>query len=127
MITGANKHFLLFLAIIAEMILKHALCDDDFEQIRRANSVASKLGDAMNKSERRGNMRIENGAGHELEMYYGSYGGASNCENCLVKARWLAEELGVKTLHVPACKRKPGDEFAFPTMNILDYLDRESV
>ena len=127
MITGANTHFLLFLAIIAEMILKHALCDDDFEQIRSANSVASKLGDAMNKSERRGNMRIENGAGHELEMYYGSYGGASNCENCLVKARWLAEELGVKTLHVPACKRKPGDEFVFPTMNILDYFDRESV
>ena len=33
---------------------------------------------------------------------------ASNCETCLVKARWLAEMLEVETLHVPACKRKAG-------------------
>ena len=60
-------------------------------------------------------------------MYYGLFGGASNCENCLVKARWLAEKLRVDTLHVPACKRKPGDEEQFPTMNPMEYFDERSL
>ena len=63
----------------------------------------------------------------EVHMYYGSFGGASNCENCLVKARWLAETLQVDTLHVPACKRKPGDERQFPTMNPMEYFDERSL
>ena len=63
----------------------------------------------------------------EVHMYYGSFGGASNCENCLVKARWLAEKLRVDTLHVPACKRKPGDEEQFPTMNPMEYFDERSL
>ena len=63
----------------------------------------------------------------EVHMYYGSFGGASNCENCLVKARWLAEKLKVDTLHVPACKRKPGDEEQFPTMNPMEYFDERSL
>ena len=63
----------------------------------------------------------------EVHMYYGSFGGASNCENCLVKARWLAETLQVDTLHVPACKRKPGDEEQFPTMNPMEYFDERSL
>ena len=66
-------------------------------------------------------------SGTDVHMYYGSFGGASNCENCLVKARWLAEKLRVDTLHVPACKRKPGDENAYPTMNPLEYFDRNSL
>ena len=66
-------------------------------------------------------------SGTDVHMYYGSFGGASNCENCLVKARWLAEKLRVDTLHVPACKRKPGDESAYPTMNPLEYFDRDSL
>lgn len=66
-------------------------------------------------------------SGTDVHMYYGSFGGASNCENCLVKARWLAEKLRVDTLHVPACKRKPGDENAYPTMNPLEYFDRDSL
>ena len=67
------------------------------------------------------------GQGRGIKMYYGSFGGASNCETCLVKARWLAEMLEVETLHVPACKRKPGDERAYPTMNPLEYFERESL
>ena len=67
------------------------------------------------------------GRGRGIKMYYGSFGGASNCETCLVKARWLAEMLEVETLHVPACKRKPGDERAYPTMNPLEYFERESL
>ena len=67
------------------------------------------------------------GQGRGIQMYYGSFGGASNCETCLVKARWLAEVLEVETLHVPACKRKPGDERAYPTMNPLEYFERESL
>ena len=66
-------------------------------------------------------------SGTDVHMYYGSFGGASNCENCLVKARWLAEKLRVDTLHVPACKRKPGDENMYPTMNPLEYFDRDSL
>ena len=67
------------------------------------------------------------GQGRGIKMYYGSFGGASNCETCLVKARWLAEMLEVETLHVPACKRKAGDERAYPTMNPLEYFERESL
>ncbi len=46
------------------------------------------------------------GQGRGIQMYYGSFGGASNCETCLVKARWLAEVLEVETLR----KGVPDDE-----------------
>jgi len=38
-----------------------------------------------------------------LSIYYASFGGESNCEFCLQKARWIAEFVNATTLFVPTC------------------------
>ena len=38
-----------------------------------------------------------------LRLYYSSFGGESNCEFCLQKARWIASFVGASALYVPTC------------------------
>ena len=38
-----------------------------------------------------------------FSVYYASFGGESNCEFCLQKARWIAEYVNATTLFVPTC------------------------
>ena len=115
--SSSRLFFLLFLSVSVsngrfEVKAEEALTEDNGE-----------LGVAKQFNPSRNDARDN----QEVHMYYGSFGGASNCENCLVKARWLAETLQVDTLHVPACKRKPGDERQFPTMNPMEYFDERSL
>ena len=115
--SSSRLFFLLFLSVSVsngrfEVKAEEALTEDNGE-----------LGVAKQFNPSRNDARDN----QEVHMYYGAFGGASNCENCLVKARWLAETLQVDTLHVPACKRKPGDERQFPTMNPMEYFDERSL
>ena len=111
--------FLLFLSV--------SVSNGRFEVKAEKEALTEENGEKLGVAKQFNPSRNDARDNQEVHMYYGSFGGASNCENCLVKARWLAEKLKVDTLHVPACKRKPGDEEQFPTMNPMEYFDERSL
>ena len=111
--------FLLFLSV--------SVSNGRFEVKAEKEALTEENGEKLGVAKQFNPSRNDARDNQEVHMYYGSFGGASNCENCLVKARWLAEKLKVDTLHVPACKRKPGDERQFPTMNPMEYFDERSL
>ena len=55
-----------------------------------------------------------------LSLYYSSFGGESNCEFCLQKARWIASFVNASALYVPTCYKThhtSGD------VNLFDLYD----
>jgi hypothetical protein len=113
--SSSRIFFLLFLSV--------SVSNGRFEVKAEKEALTEENGEKLGVTKQFNPSRNDARDNQEVHMYYGSFGGASNCENCLVKARWLAETLQVDTLHVPACKRKPGDERQFPTMNPMEYFD----
>lgn len=117
--SSSRIFFLLFLSV--------SVSNGRFEVKAEKEALTEQNGEKLGVAKQFNPSRNDARDNQEVHMYYGSFGGASNCENCLVKARWLAETLQVDTLHVPACKRKPGDERQFPTMNPMEYFDERSL
>jgi hypothetical protein len=117
--SSSRIFFLLFLSV--------SVSNGRFEVKAEKEALTEENGEKLGVAKQFNPSRNDARDNQEVHMYYGSFGGASNCENCLVKARWLAETLQVDTLHVPACKRKPGDERQFPTMNPMEYFDERSL
>ena len=117
--SSSRLFFLLFLSV--------SVSNGRFEVKAEKEALTEENGEKLGIAKQFNPSRNDARDNQEVHMYYGSFGGASNCENCLVKARWLAETLQVDTLHVPACKRKPGDERQFPTMNPMEYFDERSL
>ena len=117
--SSSRLFFLLFLSV--------SVSNGRFEVKAEKEALTEENGEKLGVAKQFNPSRNDARDNQEVHMYYGSFGGASNCENCLVKARWLAETLQVDTLHVPACKRKPGDERQFPTMNPMEYFDERSL
>ena len=117
--SSSRIFFLLFLSV--------SVSNGRFEVKAEKEALTEENGEKLGVTKQFNPSRNDARDNQEVHMYYGSFGGASNCENCLVKARWLAETLQVDTLHVPACKRKPGDERQFPTMNPMEYFDERSL